>query len=60
VDAPTAARFEPARLNFRGPGYDRDHPCPSTTEGSSDMQFGNVETLHNDGQWHNVIEGTDR
>lgn len=24
------------------------------------MQYGNVETLHNDGQWHYAIEGTDQ
>jgi hypothetical protein len=24
------------------------------------MPFGNIETLHNDGRWHNVIEGTDQ
>jgi hypothetical protein len=24
------------------------------------MSHGHVETLHNDGTWHNVIEGTDQ
>jgi hypothetical protein len=40
-------------------GYD-DHGRSHHERGSSEMRKGNVETLHNDGRWHNVIEGTDQ